>query len=163
MREVPGFRRRAFHLMFAATCLFVPFLFILSMGALPAFAQSGSGSDQPQVQAPEKPFDPNTVEPTSLHTPAKPDVKHDTPGLTIKPGKMLHTDVDVALVNVTVTDPYNRLVTGLEPDNFRIFEDNTEQEVLTFSSEDVPISIGVIFDLSGSMSNKIAKAREAAE
>ena len=75
---------------------------------------------------------------------------------------MLHTDVDVALVNVTVTDPYNRLVTGLEPDNFRVFEDNTEQEVVTFSSEDVPISIGVIFDLSGSMSNKIAKAREAA-
>src|SRR5246500_1806941 len=157
MREVPGFRRRAFHLIFAATCLFV-----LSLGALPASAQSGSGSDQPQVQAPEKPFDPNTVEPTSLHTAVKDDVRKDTPGLAIKPGKMLHTDVDVALVNVTVTDPYNRLVTGLEPDNFRIFEDNTEQEVLTFSSEDVPISIGVIFDLSGSMSNKIAKAREAA-
>jgi len=54
----------------------------------------------------------------------------------------------MALVNVTVTDPYNRLVTGLEPDNFRVFEDNAEQEVVTFSSEDVPISIGVIFDLS---------------
>jgi len=157
MREVLGLRRRAFHPIFAATCLFA-----LSIYAFPAAAQSGSGNDQPQVQAPEKPFDPSSVEPTSLHTPAKEDVKHDTPGLTIKPGKMLHTDVDVALVNVTVTDPYNRLVTGLEPDNFRVFEDNTEQEVLTFSSEDVPISIGVIFDLSGSMSNKIAKAREAA-
>jgi Ca-activated chloride channel homolog len=165
MREVPGFpgfRRYTLQLILAATCLFVFSLFALSIGALPVCAQSGSGSDQPQVQAPEKPFDPNSVEPTSLHTPAKEDVKHDTAGLTIKPGKMLHTDVDVALVNVTVTDPYNRLVTGLEPDNFRIFEDNTEQEVLTFSSEDVPISIGVIFDLSGSMSNKIAKAREAA-
>ncbi len=162
MREVPGFRRCTLHLVFAVTCLFARCLFALSIAALPACAQSGTGNDQPQVQAPEKPFDPNTVEPTSLHTPAKEDVKHDTPGLTIKPGKMLHTDVDVALVNVTVTDPYNRLVTGLEPDNFRVFEDNTEQEVLTFSSEDVPISIGVIFDLSGSMSNKIAKAREAA-
>ena len=90
------------------------------------------------------------------------DVRHDTPGLTIKPGKILHADVDVALVNVTVTDPYNRLVTGLESDNFRVFEDNSEQEVVSFSSEDVPISIGVIFDLSGSMSNKISKAREAA-
>src|ERR1700751_2842463 len=157
MREVPGSRRHTLHFIFASACLFA-----LCIYALPASAQSGSGNDQPEVQAPEKPFDPNTVEPTSLHTPAKADVKHDTPGLTIKPGKMLHTDVDVALVNVTVTDPYNRLVTGLEPDNFRIFEDNTEQEVLTFSSEDVPISIGVIFDLSGSMSNKIAKAREAA-
>ena len=68
----------------------------------------------------------------------------------------------MALVNVTVTDPYNRLVTGLEPDNFRVFEDNVEQEIVSFSSEDVPISIGVIFDFSGSMSNKVDKAREAA-
>jgi Ca-activated chloride channel family protein len=92
----------------------------------------------------------------------KDDVKKDTPGTLIKPGQLLHMDVDLALVNVTVTDPYNRLVTGLDPDNFRVFEDNVEQEVVTFSSEDVPISIGVIFDLSGSMANKIGKAREAA-
>jgi Ca-activated chloride channel homolog len=92
----------------------------------------------------------------------KDDVRKDTPGTKIKPGQTLRMDVDLALVNVTVTDPYNRLVTGLDPDNFRVFEDNVEQEVVTFSSEDVPISIGVIFDLSGSMSNKIGKAREAA-
>src|ERR1700688_425264 len=93
---------------------------------------------------------------------AKEDVKRDTPGAVIKPGHSLKMDVDLALVNVTVTDPYNRLVTGLEMDNFRVFEDSIEQEVVTFSSEDVPISIGVIFDYSGSMSNKIGKAREAA-
>ena len=90
------------------------------------------------------------------------DVKHDTPGQVIKQGQSLHIDVDLALVNVTVTDPYNRLVTGLDPDNFRIFENNVEQEIQYFSSEDVPISIGVIFDLSGSMANKVGKAREAA-
>ena len=90
------------------------------------------------------------------------DVKHDTPGQVIKQGKSLHIDVDLALVNVTVTDPYNRLVTGLEPDNFRVFENNVEQEIRYFSSEDVPISIGVIFDLSGSMANKVGKAKEAA-
>ena len=90
------------------------------------------------------------------------DVKHDTPGQPIKPGQPLHVDVDLALVNVTVADPRNRLVTGLEPDNFRIFEDNVEQEIVNFSSEDVPISIGVILDHSGSMSNKLGKAKEAA-
>jgi Ca-activated chloride channel family protein len=89
-------------------------------------------------------------------------VKKDTPGVAIKPTAGLHMDVDLALINVTVTDPYNRLVTGLDPDNFRVYEDNIEQEVVTFSSEDVPISIGVIFDFSGSMANKISKAREAA-
>jgi Ca-activated chloride channel homolog len=90
------------------------------------------------------------------------DIRKDSVGPAIKPAQGLHMDVDLALVNVTVTDPYNRLVTGLDPDNFRVFEDNIEQEVVTFSSEDVPISIGVIFDYSGSMSNKINKAREAA-
>jgi len=90
------------------------------------------------------------------------DVRKDTAAKGLKTGSPLHIDVDMALVNVTVTDPYNRLVTGLDPDNFRLFEDNVEQEVTTFSAEDVPISIGVIFDFSGSMSNKVGKAREAA-
>jgi Ca-activated chloride channel homolog len=90
------------------------------------------------------------------------NVKHDTPGQVIKHGQSLHMDVDLALVNVTVTDPRDRLVTGLEPDNFRIFENNVEEEIQFFSSEDVPVSIGVIFDLSASMVNKVGKAKEAA-
>jgi len=90
------------------------------------------------------------------------DVKHDTPGHVIKQGQSVHLDVELALVNVTVTDPYSRLVTGLEPDNFRVFEDNIEQEVVNFSSEDVPISIGVILDHSGSMANKLNQAKLAA-
>ena len=90
------------------------------------------------------------------------DVKRDMPARPIGDGQSVRIDVELALVNVTVTDPYNRLVTGLDPDNFRVFEDNVEQEVVTFSSEDVPISIGVILDLSGSMSNKTGKAKEAA-
>jgi Ca-activated chloride channel homolog len=89
------------------------------------------------------------------------DVKHDTPDKVIHPGQSVHIDVDLAVVNVTVTDPYDRVVTGLEPDNFRVFENNVEQEIQYFSSEDVPISIGVIFDVSGSMANKIGKAKEA--
>ena len=71
-------------------------------------------------------------------------------------------DVSLVLVNLTVTDPNDRLVTGLEKENFRVFEDGREQEIVTFSSEDVPISIGVIFDMSGSMADKISKARQAA-
>jgi len=90
------------------------------------------------------------------------DVKHDTSGQTINQGQALHLEVELALVDVTVTDPYDRLVTGLEPENFRIFEDNVEQEIVSFSSEDVPVSIGVILDFSGSMANKIGKAKQAA-
>jgi Ca-activated chloride channel family protein len=90
------------------------------------------------------------------------EVQHDTPGRVIKQGHSVHVDVELALVNVTVTDPHNRMVTGLESDNFRIFENDVEQEIQYFSSEDVPISIGVIFDLSGSMANKVGKSKEAA-
>ena len=100
--------------------------------------------------------------PASAQSLVSKDVKHDTPGQPIRRNQVVHIDVNLALVNVTVTDPFNRIVTGLEADNFRIFEDNIEQEVVNFSSEDVPISIGVILDLSGSMANKLGKAKEAA-
>src|SRR5256885_3712317 len=75
--------------------------------------------------------------------------------------KSYRKDVDLVLVNVTVTDPMNRLVTGLEKENFQLFEGTQPQEIKHFSSEDTPISLGVIFDLSGSMKTKIDKARDA--
>ena len=77
-------------------------------------------------------------------------------------GPVMRTESDMTLVYVTVTDPLGRLVTGLEQDNFRVFEDGTEQEVVRFSSEDVPVSIGVIFDMSGSMGDKLDKSKNAA-
>ena len=100
--------------------------------------------------------------PASAQSLGSDDVKHDTSGQPVKREQGVHIEVNLALVNVTVTDPYNRIVAGLEQDNFRIFEDNVEQEVVNFSSEDVPISIGVLLDLSGSMANKLGKAKEAA-
>lgn len=85
-------------------------------------------------------------------------------GPQLRPDKSntIRVDVDLVQVNVTVTDPYGRLVTGLEREHFRVQEDKVQQEILYFSGEDVPISIGVILDLSGSMSNKYDKARQAA-
>jgi len=61
-----------------------------------------------------------------------------------------------------VTDPLGRVVTGLEKENFRVYEDGIEQEIVSLSNEDVPVSIGLIFDMSGSMSDKAEKARQAA-
>jgi Ca-activated chloride channel family protein len=68
----------------------------------------------------------------------------------------------LVLINVTVTDPLNRFVTGLEKEHFRLFEDKAEQEITQFSSEDAPISIGLVFDTSGSMGPKLQKSRQAA-
>jgi len=75
--------------------------------------------------------------------------------------KPLRKDVDLVLVPVTITDPMNRLVTGLEKQNFALTDNGKPQEIRHFSSEDAPISLGVIFDISGSMSDKIDKSRKA--
>jgi len=73
----------------------------------------------------------------------------------------LKVSTDLVLVPVTITDPMNRLVTGLEKENFRLFEGSSGQEIKTFSSEDAPVSLGVIFDSSGSMSSKMDRAKDA--
>jgi Ca-activated chloride channel homolog len=73
----------------------------------------------------------------------------------------MKVDVDLVLVPVTITDPLNRLVTGLEKENFQLFEGNTQEDIRTFSSEDAPVSLGVIFDSSGSMTSKMDRAKEA--
>jgi Ca-activated chloride channel family protein len=75
--------------------------------------------------------------------------------------KPIRVDVNLVLVPVTITDPMNRLVTGLDKENFSVFEGKDAQEIRHFSSEDAPVSLGVIFDMSGSMSSKIDRAREA--
>ncbi|MFQ5817502.1 MAG: VWA domain-containing protein [Terriglobia bacterium] len=79
------------------------------------------------------------------------------------PRPPFRVDVDLVLVTVTVTDPFNRLVTGLESQHFKILEDKQPQEILYFSNEDAPISLGVIFDISGSMgqAGKLERARQA--
>lgn len=128
----------------------------------PDKTQDDAKAQSPEAERDAKAREQKQSEPQDVPQAVKDDVKKNTAGTKLKPLQGLKLDVDLALVNVTVTDPYNRLVTGLDPDNFRVYEDNVEQEVVTFSSEDVPISIGVIFDMSGSMNNKIGKAREAA-
>lgn len=71
------------------------------------------------------------------------------------------SSVNLVLVPVVITDPLNRMVTGLEKQFFTLSEDNVQQTIKTFSTEDAPISVGVVFDSSGSMSDKIDESRRA--
>jgi Ca-activated chloride channel family protein len=73
----------------------------------------------------------------------------------------MRVDVNLVRVPATVTDPLNRLVTGLEKENFALSDNNIPQAIRYFSSEDAPITIGVVFDLSGSMASKFVRARKA--
>jgi len=111
---------------------------------LPSIAQNSADDVhiQPRIQPP---------------APPKPEID---PALRAH-AKPYKVDVNLVLVPVTITDPMNRLVTGLDRDNFNLFEGKDQQEIKTFSSEDAPVSLGVIFDMSGSMTSKIDRAREA--
>ena len=102
------------------------------------------------------------VQPRQLEKPEapRPNLSTPTEGLSARV-RPLKVDVDLVLVPVTITDPMNRLVTGLEKENFQLFEGSSAQEIRTFSSEDAPVSLGVIFDSSGSMSSKMDRAKEA--
>lgn len=78
--------------------------------------------------------------------------------------KPITVATDLVTLTLTVTDPYGRYVSGLTKDNFKIFDNNEEQKVTFFSDADAPISVGILFDVSGSMSGeKINRSRQALE
>ena len=71
---------------------------------------------------------------------------------------------DLVTLTLTVTDPYGRYVSGLGQNAFTVLDNNQEQNITFFSDTDAPVSIGILFDVSGSMSGeKIARARKALE
>src|SRR5437868_1751497 len=103
------------------------------------------------------------IQPRELEKPKDPPKEKlvsTTDGLSARV-RPLKVDVDLVLVPVTITDPMNRLVTGLDKENFQLYEGNASQEIRSFSAEDAPVSLGVIFDSSGSMSSKMDRAKEA--
>jgi len=74
----------------------------------------------------------------------------------------IRVDVDMVVVNVTVTGPHDRIVTGLDRRNFVIYDDKVPQQIASFSMEDAPVAVGVVFDTSGSMAGKIGNSKAAA-
>ncbi|MFZ0735108.1 MAG: VWA domain-containing protein [Candidatus Sulfotelmatobacter sp.] len=118
--------------------------------AVPASAQTDVEDVHIQPREVEKPKDP-----------PKPDLMASTTTGMSAHVRPLKVNVDLVLVPVTITDPMNRLVTGLDKENFQLYEGNQQQQIRTFSSEDAPVSLGVIFDSSGSMTSKMDRAKDA--
>jgi Ca-activated chloride channel family protein len=87
------------------------------------------------------------------------------PGADSKDRKLplFRSDVEMVFINVAVSDSLNRYVTGLEKEHFKVFEDKVEQEIVHFSQQSAPASVGIIFDISGSMGENanIKKAKAA--
>jgi Ca-activated chloride channel family protein len=75
------------------------------------------------------------------------------------PSVPVRIKTDLVTLTLTVTDLYGRYVSGLSKNAFTVFDSNQEQEITFFSDSDAPVSVGVLFDVSGSMSGeKIQKA-----
>src|SRR5947199_90406 len=93
-------------------------------------------------------FAASSQEPSTSPTPDDPD----------RPVKV---KTDLVTLTLTVTDQYGRYVSGLNKNAFTIQDNNQEQDIQFFSDSDAPVSVGIVFDVSGSMSGeKILKARQ---
>jgi Ca-activated chloride channel family protein len=111
---------------------------------------------QQQQPAPAKP----TPTPPTQQPPAQ--APGQIPGKEIDPKETVIVNTDLVTLTVTVQDQFGRFVSGLGRSAFEVFDNSDKQDITFFSDEDAPVSVGVVFDVSGSMSgDKISRAREA--
>jgi Ca-activated chloride channel family protein len=132
-KQASGFRRPLVFLLTSAPVL----VFLLSLGsANELFAQAAYG----QVHI----------------VPATPLMRHPDEQTVVK------TNVDLALVNVTVTDPDGRIVHDLAAQDFSVLDDKRPRRIKYFSCEDAPISLAIVLDASSSMETSFDEVRKAA-
>jgi Ca-activated chloride channel family protein len=124
--------------------------------ALPVWARPAT----PAPSAANKSNTPTTGTPESLAN--KPIVGSEV-GEVTKSGNgfVYRSQVNEVTLPVTVVDARKHLITNLAPDNFAIYEDNQPQKISSFRREDIPVSIGIIVDNSGSMRTKRAAVTKA--
>lgn len=153
----------------------VPAMLVACMILAAAFAASPlSTAQQKPAEKPAQPTEQKDllkVEPAAKPTPPdatqkkssqKPDTRIQLPGGDVDEKGPIITNTDLITFTVTVTDIYGRFVSGLGQKAFSIFDDKAEQNITFFSDEDSPVSVGILFDVSGSMSgDKVRRARDA--
>jgi Ca-activated chloride channel family protein len=113
--------------------------------------------------APEAP--PRSSQPAPGQSEGPPPAQEAPPGQ--EPGSesggfVFHSDVQEVLLHATVIDDKQRMVTNLDKNAFTVFEDGKQQVIKSFRYEDIPISLGIVIDNSGSMREKRAKVNKAA-
>jgi Ca-activated chloride channel homolog len=120
-------------------------LFLIVL-CLPSAVRAQQESQQPLLPAP-------SPSPSASPTP---------PNITGVANEPVLVNTDLISFNVTVTDTFGRYVSGLKKDAFSVYDENRQQDISFFSDDDAPVSVGVVFDLTGSMSGeKVKRARDA--
>lgn len=129
----------------------------------------------PQASDPRRPeLQPSLSsdrDPIPSPDPEVPDITSVAPNIPAKPGEVqkgengvytLHENVDEVLLNCTVIDEKGRPVEGLTQGDFRVWEDSAPQRITAFRHQDLPVSMGILIDDSGSMRDKRAEVNRAA-
>jgi len=112
-------------------------------------------SAQTPAQAPSLTVDRDPVRSPDGEPPAFPAIRKEGEGF------VLHTDVEEVVLNASVLDG-NKLVQDLKKENFQIFEDGVKQSIISFQHTDLPVSIALVVDNSGSMSRKRPSVNKSA-
>jgi Ca-activated chloride channel family protein len=99
---------------------------------------------------------------SSAQIPSEPPPPPPVEPLKQQPGASIKVDVNLVVLHTTVLDDRGKFVEGLTADNFRVYEDKTEQKLSVFKREDIPVSMGLVIDNSGSMRDKRPRVNEAA-
>ncbi len=94
--------------------------------------------------------------------PVKPELATPQPQQNPQKDYKIGVNVDMVVVHTTVVDKNGQFISGLKKDNFKVFEDAIGQNIVSFSQEDVPVSMGIVIDTSGSMRNKFDDVTKAA-
>ena len=131
----------------------VLFLFLLSLAA---GAQNTAPPEAPPRSSQPVPSQP----PSEAPAPAQETPAGQEPGA--EPGFVFHSDVQEVLLHATVIDDKQHMITNLDKNAFTVFEDGKVQVIKSFRHEDIPISLGIVIDNSGSMREKRAKVNKAA-
>lgn len=144
-------------------CTFLTALLVIGLSQL-LTARAG----QDNKASPQNPkVEPAKAKPGDTPVPSKATVEDRT--TAPKPGdiKLQKPKDDIrigtAIVNVTVsvTDPYGRFVTGLGKDHFELFDDKVKQQIAHFTDDDAPVSLGIVYDVSGSMKERVGRSIRA--
>jgi len=122
----------------------------LALGAAMSIPTASFSQDKSQQEERKKPVKPE------LESGSPQQPRESQKGYTIG------VNVDQVVVHTTVLDKSGHFISGLKKEDFRMYEDGIGQTINLFSQEDVPVSLGIVLDTSGSMRNKIDNVNRAA-
>ena len=126
----------------------------------PSQLLTASAQDKKEAAQSPKP-EPAKAQADDLRAPLKTKAEALSKPDDAKPQAPIQLGTDIVNVMISVTDPYGRFVTGLAKDHFDVFDDKVKQQIAHFTDEDAPVSLGIVYDVSGSMKERVNRSIRA--